>query len=120
MPDVLLDATLFPIQPNDAFPIRTRRAWRTDVLTTRLGKENRASIANAPIRRIEYTASRFGVLPVAQFRALWITAAERLRFLVPIWPRYADPSAFPDLHTITVDTTNRGFVGRRIRAAVAG
>jgi len=105
----LLDATLFTIPPDAGFPIRTRRSWRTDVLTPRKGKENRAALANAPLRRIEYTARRLDDVQLAEFRALWLAAAERLRFLVPLWPDSAEPSAIPDTHTITVDTTNRDF-----------
>jgi len=102
--------TLFPIPPDGAFPITLSRAWLTDVQRTRSGKEVRLALRERAARRLEYKATLAESVEIAQFLALWLAAAELLRFYVPIWPEDTDTTAFPDDHTIVCDTTDREFI----------
>jgi hypothetical protein len=102
--------TLFPIPPDGAFPITLSRAWLTDVQRTRSGNEVRLALRSRPVRRLEYKATLAESVEIVQFLALWLAAAELLRFNIPVWPEDTDATAFADDHTIMCDTTDREFI----------
>jgi hypothetical protein len=110
MPTTLAAATPFPIPPDGESTVTLSRAWLTNVQTTESGAEVRAGLRSVPRRTLTYTALFENAQLAGQFKALWANAAERLRFLVPLWPRYAVPEAFPDTSTITGEFADRGFV----------
>lgn len=114
----LADATLFSIPSDGGEPERLARARLTDIMQTDSGNEVRAAVRSVPVRRYEFTAKFGSAAEAMEFRALWLTAPERLRFIVPIWMRGTIPSALPDTSTITTDTRHRGFVagGRALLA----
>jgi len=102
--------TLFPIGPDSRASITDSRSFLTDVQRTRSGKEIRQAWRSVPVRRITFTLSTVDGDELSQFISLWLLATEALRYLVPLWPEVTQPTAFPDAHTITCDTTNRDFV----------
>lgn len=106
----LAEPTLFPIPPDGAFPITLSRAWLTDIQRPRAGKEVRLSLRDRPARRLEYKSTLAESIEIRQFMALWLAAAELLRFDVPVWPDDTDATAFPDDHTISCDTRWREFI----------
>lgn len=110
MATTLADATPFPIPPDGESTVTLSRAWLTNVQTTESGAEVRAGLRAIPRRTLTYTALFENAQLAGQFRALWANAAERLRYVVPLWPRYAVPEAFPDTSTISGDFADRGFV----------
>jgi hypothetical protein len=109
-PTTLAAATPFPIPPDGESTVTLSRAWLTNVQSTESGAEVRAGLRTVPRRTLTYTALFENAQLAGQFRALWANAAERLRFVVPLWPRYAVPEAFPDTSTISGDFADRGFV----------
>jgi hypothetical protein len=110
MATTLAAATPFPIPPDGESTVMLSRAWLTNVQTTESGAEVRAGLRSVPRRTLTYTALFENAQLAGQFKALWANATERLRFLVPLWPRYAVPEAFPDTSTISGDFADRGFV----------
>jgi hypothetical protein len=110
MPTTLAAATPFPIPPDGESTVTLSRAWLTNVQSTESGAEVRAGLRSVPRRTLTYTALFENAQLAGQFKALWANATERLRFLVPLWPRYAVPEAFPDTSTISGDFADRGFV----------
>lgn len=103
-------ATVFPIPDDGENDVIVSRQYQTNVQPTESGTENRAAWRSAPRRRLSYTALFENAAQAGQFKALWANAAERLRFIVPLWPRYAIPTAFPDASTISGEFADRGFV----------
>jgi hypothetical protein len=106
----LAAATLFAIPPDGNVDPTITRSYKSDVIRARAGTEKRASLRSSPIRTLTYTALFVNQDEANDFRLAWLAAAERLRFLVPLWPEYAIPTAFPTTSTIAGDFTNRDFV----------
>jgi hypothetical protein len=103
------DATVFAIPPDGGTDPTITRSYKSDVLRARNGTEKRAALRGAPVRTLAYTALFLNQDEAADFRLAWLAATERLRFLVPLWPEYAVPTAFPTTSTIAGDFTNRDF-----------
>lgn len=110
MPTTLAAATPFPIPDDGENPVTLTRAWLTNVMTTESGQEQRAALRAMPRRTLSYTAMFEDAAKAGQFKALLAAAPERLRFIVPLWPRYAVPTSFPDASTIDGEFADRGFV----------
>jgi hypothetical protein len=105
----LAPATVFPLPPDGATPIKVARTWLTDIQRADDGTETRVAVRDAPVRRMEFTAVFGNATEAGKFRSLWYTAAQPLRFLVPLWRELSTPSAIAGA-VITTDTTNRRFV----------
>lgn len=100
--------TAFAFKPDWSEPFRERIAWKTSVLTSYNGSEQRISLRTKP----RYTAS-FRVVTLTpqetqELEALlagWQTKA----FGVPWWPEYTflDADALPGSLALSMDTTDR-------------
>jgi hypothetical protein len=109
----LAPAAVFPIMPDGREPQRISRAFLTDVIATESGIECRVALRAVPVRTFEMTPKFGSAAAAMRFRARWLETAEPgaqpLRFIVPLWPRQSEVTAFPDAETITCDTRDRGF-----------
>lgn len=110
----LAQAAVFAIEPDGREPQPIARAFLTDVIPTESGIECRVALRTVPVRRFNMTPKFVSTEEAMRFRALWLATAEPgaqpLRFIVPLWPRQSEVTAFPDAETVTCDTRWRGFV----------
>lgn len=105
----LAPATVFPLPPDGATPIKVARTWLTDIQRADDGTETRVAVRDEPVRRMEFTAVFGNATEAGKFRSLWYTAQQPLRFLVPLWRELSTPTAIAGA-VITTDTTDRRFL----------
>lgn len=110
MATTLGSATVFPISPDGGTRPVLARTFLTNVQQTDAGNEVRAALRSVGVRRLEFTAVFQDAKELGQFRTRWISATERLRFTVPVWPRQVMVTAFPTSTTASGDFAHHDLV----------
>lgn len=102
--------TIFALSPQWDVGFQEAMSWLTNVITARLGKEQRAALRSVPRRTFHFTGLAIDRAEAAEM-ALRLANGGRSLFTVPYWPdRVAlGATAAPGATSIVVSTTNRIF-----------
>ncbi len=76
---------LFPFQPDGQSNPHLSYEFLTDVMISSRDKEIRQALRETPLRRYSYGISLENAAAVADFRQVWYSPTQMLRYLVPIW-----------------------------------